>query len=45
MIKKMDYSLVHQRHQTFPELYIQRVEEIHVYRMINKPRLWFTAHL
>ena len=24
----------------FAELYIQRVEEIHVYRMIDKPRLW-----
>ena len=37
MTKKMDYSLVHQRHQAFAELYIQRVEEIHVYRIINKP--------
>ena len=25
---------------TFVELYIQRVEEIHVYRMIHTPRLW-----
>ena len=24
----------------FAELYIQRVEEIHVYRMIHTPRLW-----
>ena len=24
----------------FAELYIQRVEEIHVYRMIHAPRLW-----
>ena len=25
---------------TFAELYIQRVEEIHVYRIIHTPRLW-----
>ena len=25
----------------FAELYVQRVEEIHVYRMIHAPRIWF----
>ena len=40
MIRKTDYSLVHQHHQHMLNYIYKELREVRIYRIMHAPRLW-----